>query len=158
MHIYAHRQGSEDPELIEIEATASVRELLAGSDDGDGDGLIWVDEHDDPVELDITLEAAGIGHRHHVHRGRCRTVEVRVRFNSETDEREFRPAATIARVFAWATGPKGFDLPAEQIPKHVLAVPGADHFLDANVHIGSLVARGRCEVILDLLPKDRFEG
>lgn len=157
MEIYIHGPGHEDPELVEVEATAQVRDLLSHNDPDD-DEQIWIGEAEDPVGLGVTLNAAGISHRDHLHRGRCRRIEVEVRFNSSTRERKFPPGVVIARVLAWATGPEGFDLPAEQGPKHVLAVPGADHFLAPDVHIGSLVAQSRCRVVLDLLPKVRFEG
>ena len=118
---------------------------------------IWIEETDEEVDLDITLEVAGIHHRHHVHRGRCRQVEVIVRFNGD-HERSFGPSRTIKTVEKWAFGPEVANFSKEQAAKHVLAVPGADHFLDRGVHIGSLTAPGQCAVTLDLLPRSRFEG
>jgi hypothetical protein len=156
MEVYRHSQGNEDPELVDIEATALVRELLI-IEDGDGGDQIWIEEQDEAVELDITLESAGIHHRHHVHHGRCRTVDVQIRFNGERT-RNFRQIFTIRQVFDWATGPGAFNLTPEQKAKHVLALPGADHFLDGNVRVGSLVTAGTCGVVLDLLPKERFQG
>lgn len=154
MELFTHTPGNEHPEIIEIEATALVRELLA---EETADGHIWIEEIDEEIDLDITLEAAGIRHHHHVHRGRCRQVEVVVRFNGD-HERTYRPATTIKAVEKWAFGPKVADLSPEQAAKHVLAVPGADHFLDSGVHVGSLVTPGSCKVVLDLLPRSRFEG
>jgi hypothetical protein len=155
LELFLHAAGREDPELIEVEATAVVRELLAGTDP---EGVIWIEEINEPVGLDITLEQATIGHRHHVHRGRCRQVEVAVRFNTSRVERSFSPGTTIKTVYRWASGPDGFKLTPEQAAKHVLAVPGADHFLGNSVHIGSLVPTDSCKVDLDLLPRDRFAG
>ncbi len=40
----------------------------------------------------------------------------------------------------------------------MLAEPGADHFLEDGVHIGSLVRPSSCIVTLDLLPWSRFAG
>lgn len=70
----------------------------------------------------------------------------------------FGPATTIRRIFEWATGKDGFNLTDEQRAKHVLALPGADHFLGWTVHSGSLVPAGTCAAVLDLDPKARFEG
>jgi hypothetical protein len=154
MELFTHIPGSEHPEITEIEATALVRELLV---EGDLDGRIWIEEADEEIDLDITLEAAGIRHRHHVYRGRCLRVEVVVRFNGD-HEHTYSPATTIKTIEKWAFGPKVADLSPEQAAKHVLAVPGADHFLEAGVHVGSLVIPGSCKVILDLLPRSRFEG
>jgi hypothetical protein len=155
MELFTHIPGNEDPEIIEIEATALVRELLVESDP---DGKIWIEEVDEAIDLDITLEAAGIRHHHHVHRGRCHRVEVVVRFNGSNYEHTYGPGTTIKTVQKWAFGPKVADLSPEQAAKHVLAIPGADHFLEDGVHIGSLVTPGSCEVVLDLLPRSRFEG
>jgi hypothetical protein len=155
MEVFVHAPGKEHPELVEIEITALVRELLTGDDPG---GRVWVEEVVEEVGLDVTLEAAGIRHRCHVHRGRCHRVEVIVRFNGSNYEHDYGPAATIKAAEKWAFGPKGAGFSPEQAAKHVLAVPGADHFLEAGVHVGSLVTSGSCKVIFDLLPRSRFEG
>lgn len=154
MELFVHTAGSEDPDVVEVEETVLVRGLLVG-DDG---GCIWIEDVDEEVSLDIGLLQAGIGHRHHLHRGRCRRVEVVVRFNGLRYTGSFGPATTIKTVEKWAFGHAAADLSAEQAAKHVLAEPGADHFLAATVHIGSLVTSGSCQVTLDLLPRDRFEG
>ncbi|MCW2690809.1 MAG: hypothetical protein JWR37_5699 [Mycobacterium sp.] len=154
MELFVHTAGKEDPDVVVVEETLVVRELLAE----DAAGRIWVEEIDEEVDLDISLAAAGIGHHHHVHRGHCPRVEVIVRFNGETFTDTFGPGATIKKVEKWAFGGKAADLAADQAAKHVLALPGADHFLAANVHVGSLVTTGSCQVTLDLLPRDRFEG
>jgi EAL domain-containing protein (putative c-di-GMP-specific phosphodiesterase class I) len=154
MEILVHSPGSESPEVVELEGTALVRELLVAGDD---DGRVWVQEVDEEVDLDITLEAAGIRHHHHIHRGRCRRVELVVRWNGD-HKHEYGPATTIKTVEKWAFGPEVAAFSPEQAAKHVLAVPGADHFLDVGVHVGSLVTPGSCKVVLDLLPRSRFEG
>lgn len=154
MELFTHRPGNEHPEITEIDATALVRELLVG---GDADGHVWIEGIEEEVDLDITLEAAAIRHHHHVHRGHCQRVEVVVRFNGNHEHR-YGPATTIKTVEKWAFGPEVANLSPEQAAKHVLAEPGADHFLEAGVHIGSLVKPGACTVVLDLLPRSRFEG
>lgn len=154
MELFTHSAGVENPEIVEVEATALVRTLLV---EGDADGPIWLEEVDEEVDLDITLEAAGIRHHHHVHRGPCHRIEVIVRWNGD-HEQDFGPATTTKTVEKWAFGPKVANLSPEQAAQHVLAVPGADHFLEAGVHVGSLVTKGSCRVTLDLLPRSRFEG
>lgn len=155
MELFTHGPGAEDPEITEIEATALVRELLVGENAA---AHIWIEEVDEEVDLELTLEAAGIRHHHHVHRGRCHRVEVVLRFNGVDYEHTYGPATTIKTVEKWAFGPDVADLSPEQAAKHVLAVPGADHFLESGVHVGSLVNPGSCRVVLDLLPRSRFEG
>jgi hypothetical protein len=154
MELFVHAIEHEHPNVIEVEATALVRSLLVESD---ADGHVWVEEVDEEIALDITFEDAGIGHHHHVHRGRCRRIDVVVRFNGN-HEHSFGPATTIKTVHRWACGPQVANMSKEQAATHVLAVPGADHFLEDGVHIGSLAQSGSCSVTLDLLPRSRFEG
>jgi hypothetical protein len=156
VELFAHTAGAEHPVLLEsIEETALVRTLLV---EEDADGHVWIEEIDEEIELDITLAAAGIGHHHHVHRGRCHRVDVVVRFNGARFEHHFGPARTIKKVAEWAFGPEGAALSKEQAATHVLAEPGADHPLQDDVHVGSLVKPGSCTVTLDALPRSRFAG
>lgn len=154
MELFSHSPGKEHPDIVEIDETALVRTLLV---QGDGEEHVWLEEIDEEIDLDMTVGAAGIHHHHHVHRGPCRRVEVVVRWNGN-HEHTYGPNVTVATVEKWAFGPKVANLSPEQAAKHVLAEPGADHFLEGGVHIGSLVKPGSCIVTLDLLPRLRFEG
>lgn len=154
MELFVHTAGSENPDVVEVEESVLVRELLAG----EADDRVWVEGIDEEVSLDVTLAEAGIRRRHHVHRGRCPRVEVVIRFNGESFSSTFGPGTTIKIVERWAFGDTAAGLSRDQAAKHVLAVPGADHFLAATVHVGSLVTTGSCQVTLDLVPRDRFEG
>lgn len=154
MELFVHSEGGEDPKIIEVEATARVRTLVV---DTDPDAKVWIEEIENEVDLDLTFEE-GIHHRHHVHRGRCRRIKVVVQFNSKDFTHEYGPNTTIKTVYHWSSGEKAADLSPEQRAKHVLAVPGADHFLADGVHIGSLVTPGTCDVTLDLMARDAFAG
>lgn len=154
MELFVHTPEHEHPEIVEIEATALVRSLLV---EADPDGRVWLEEVDEEIGLDLSLDQAGVEHHHHLHRGRCRRIEVVVRFNGNY-ERVFGPATTIKTIHRWACGPHAAKLSQEQAATHVLAVPGADHFLEDSVHVGSLVDGHSCKVTLDLLPRSRFEG
>jgi hypothetical protein len=155
MEVFVHSSGNEQPELVEIEEVALIRSLIVESEPDSG---IWLEEVDEEIDLDITIEVAGIRHHHHVHRGRCHRVKVTVRFNGVNHEHGFGPATTIKTVRTWACGPHAFKLSPVEAAKHVLALPGADHFLDDGVHNGSVATEGTCAVTLDLLPRSRFEG
>lgn len=156
MELFQHVEGGEDPELVEVVETEKVRTLLLETEPGHG---VWVEEIDEEIDLELTFEEAGIHHRHHVHRGRCRRVKVVVQFNAVDFTHEYAPGSTIRTVYHWASGDKAANLSPEQKAKHVLALPGADHFLGDGVHVGSLLTLGGpCEVTLDLLPRDSFGG
>lgn len=154
MELFLHTTDTEDPQIIEVEETAPARSLLV---EDDPEGGVWIEEIDEEIDLDVTLASAGVHHRHHVHRGHCRHIEVVVRWNGD-HRHGFGPSRTIKTVEKWAFGPEVANFSKEQAAKHVLAVPGADHFLDPGVHIGSLTKPGECSVMLDLLPRSRFEG
>ncbi len=156
--VYVHIEGAEDPHLLSVDAHGRIGDLLGAGDSTGVEEAIWVDSHDGPLNRDSVLSEVGVTDRSDVYRGRCSEVKVLVRYNGELLERLFGPASRVRRVLDWATGPSGFKLPVEQIPKHALLVPGSDHFLGPAVHIGSLVDGDRGVVTLDLLPKERFAG
>ena len=99
------------PRLSIVEATAKVRTLLLETEPGHG---VWIEEVDEEVDLDLTFEEAGIHHRHHVHRGRCRRVKVVVQFNADDFKHEYGPGTTIKTVYHWASGDKAAKLSPEQ--------------------------------------------
>jgi hypothetical protein len=156
--LFVHSQGESDPEIVTVEETALVASLLV---EGSGD-RIWVVEQVEEVRLDMTIVEAGIGHHHHIQRGRCERLHVHVRYTTEQGRVERKQhgvhaAATIGRVLNWAVGDEGFNLPADQRPEYVLAVPGAKEYLASDVRVITLVNE-ECGVHLDLLPKDHFGG
>lgn len=158
IEVYVHIEGAEDPQLMKVDAHGRIVDLLGAGGSATVEEAIWVDSHDGPLNPDSSLSDVGVTDRCHVYRGRCPEVKVLVRYNGKPLEGLFGPASRIRHVLDWATGPRGFKLPVEQIPKHALLVPGSDHFLGPEVHVGSLVNGGRCAVSLDLLPKERFAG
>ena len=113
MEVFVHSSGNEQPEVVEIEEVALIRTLIVESEPDSG---IWLEEIDEEIDLDITIEVAGIRHHHHVHRGHCRRVEVTVRFNGVSHEHEYGPATTIKTVRTWAFGPNVVKLLASRRP------------------------------------------
>lgn len=155
MHIYLHRPRS-DLERIEVSEETRVRDLVDEEEDGE-EFTVWLEDSEEPLDLDATLADAGVSDRAHVHVARCRRIEVRVRYGGETKEREFAPAATIARVFEWATGKRGFELTESERAKHTLGLCDTLTQPDKAEHVGTL-AGADCALCLDLAPKERFEG
>lgn len=91
-----------------------------------------------------------------VHVGRCKKVEVTVRYFGKSKARKFAPSARIKRVKNWAT--KVFEVPAAEAARHSLRLPDSTEELAADVHVGTLVVKGTCAVVLDLVPSDRING
>jgi hypothetical protein len=156
VEIYIHQSETTELKLIEVKETITVRELAVDQGAGDG-GLVWLQDEEESLELDVTLVEAEIKERSHVHVSKkCKKIEVRVRYG-ESKTKEFAPSATIARVFKWATGKKGFDLTNTERAKHTLGLCGTLTEPDKSEHVGSL-AGPDCTLCLDLAPKERFEG
>jgi hypothetical protein len=154
VEIYLHKQGAE-LQLIQVEETMTVEELIAVHGPGEGGGA-WIEDVDEILETEITLIAAGVPERGHVHVSRCHKIDVRVRYGGDSKSKEFPPSATIARVFKWATGKEEFDLTPTERAKHTLAICDSQTQPDKSEHVGSLASD--CGLCLDLAPKERFEG
>lgn len=140
--------------VIQTAVTSTVSEFLVASG---VDGEMYVDDHDEPLKPDATLASQGIGEGAKVFVGRCRRVSVTVRFNGDHKSDSFPPGAAVAAVFGWATGKKGFDLPATERAKHTFVVCEGTDQPEMSDHIGSWTDSD-CEVCFDLVPKQRFEG
>jgi hypothetical protein len=48
MELFLHKEGGEDPEIVEVEANAKVRTLAT-----DADGEVWLEEIDEAIDLDL---------------------------------------------------------------------------------------------------------
>jgi hypothetical protein len=157
MQLFLHSQGSGEAEIVTVEEEALVRTLVEEGTDH----RIWIVEHEEEVQLDVSVAEAGIHHHHHVHRGHCHRLHADVRFmtdhGTEHKQDDVRPVATIGEVLDWAVGEKGFNLPVDKRPDYVLALPGAKEYLATDVRVITLVDE-ECTVHLDLLPKDHFGG
>ncbi len=155
MQIYVHSSETTELALIEVEETVSVREL--GETRVGTDAAVWLEDEDESLELDAVLIDV-VAERGHVHVSKKRKkIAVNVRYGGNERPKEFAPSATIAKVFKWATGKKGFDLTATERAKHTLGICGTNTEPDKSEHVGSL-AGPDCTLCLDLAPKERFEG
>jgi len=153
MEIIVHTESSGEAEIVTVEETALVGSLVV---EGSGH-RVWIAEQVEEVQLDLSFVAVGIGQHHHVHKGRCHEIEIDVRYETEHKVHKVRPSATVGEVLDWAVGDTGFHLPSDQRPKYVLAVPGAQDYLSADLRVITLVET-ECRVHLNLLPKDHFGG
>jgi hypothetical protein len=156
VQIYIHRSETTELTLIEVEETITVREL-AEAQGGDG-ASVWLEDEEESFELDAVLTEVDVTERSHVHvSNKCKKIAVTARYAGDGRLKEFAPSATIAKVFKWATGKKGFDLTATERAKHTLGICGTNTEPDKSEHVGSL-ANLDCTLCLDLAPKERFEG
>jgi hypothetical protein len=149
MTLFLH--SNEPMKTVARDATRTVGDLLGD----EGGGELWLENAEEPLDAGTTL--ADLPPNAHISRGACKRVEVTVKFNGEEEGKDFPPGATVAAVFAWATGGSAFELPAAQRPKHVLALCGTQTQPDKSTHLSELVSKD-CELCFSLVPKVRFEG
>lgn len=155
MNIFIHA-GTEAP-LKRIEVTPQTRVSEVVSEHGAEEGALWREGADEAAAVEQTLAEAGVGDGDRLYAGRCRKVEVTVNFNEDSKVHSMPPAATIASLLAWAVGPKGFDLPENERPKHTLIVCETEEQTDASAHVAEFTT-DTCEACFDLVPKEKFEG
>lgn len=86
VEIYVLRSGLERIKLVEVEETVAVADVV-GLADGE---TVWFEDTEEAVSTELTIAAAGIKHRGHVHVGPCRRVAATVHFNGP-DHKKDRP-------------------------------------------------------------------
>lgn len=101
--VHVHVSGKVEPEVVAVDETILVREMLVGFDGH----LAWIEEAAEPLEMEVTLSAAGVGQGAHLHRGSCREVEVTVTADGRGATGRFPPPTRAATVTAWAAGEVG---------------------------------------------------
>jgi hypothetical protein len=89
---------------------------------------------------------------------RCHEVKLKVRYEHETKDHDFKPSATVFRALQWAVGKHGYNLDPMQAAKANLILPGADQPLPREDVLGKLVKPGDCALVVDLTLKDFTNG
>jgi hypothetical protein len=160
-------QGEGIPEiiLVRVTRTGTVRDILEAArargltpSTGGATPIVLIENGDEPLALDLTLDAAGISQRSRVHVHHCHQIAVTVNFNADAKQKDFSPSTTIARVQRWAVGKEGFDLKGVDATEHLLQICGTTVRPDEDVHIGTLVQAPACALCFDLVAKQRVEG
>jgi hypothetical protein len=150
MKLYVHAGGAGQVDALTVDPHDLVKVLLGAAE------AVWAEDADEPLDPAVTIAAAGLQDRSHVHRGRARRITATVRFNGESKEREFAPSARVERAFKWAVGDTAFDLPRDQRAKHTLFLGGTQVEADRDAHLGSLATDQA--VWFELAPKERYTG
>lgn len=164
IELFLQGEGIAEITLVRVPRAGTVREIIEtamahGLAKPDGvEALVFLEDAEEPLAAEVTLEVAGVAQRARVHVHRCRRVAVTVNFNADQKTEAFPPSATLARVKKWAVGKRGFDLTDVDAAEHLLQVCGSTVRPDEDVHIGTLVHVPDCEVCFDLVAKQRVEG
>jgi hypothetical protein len=161
--IYLQSEGHTGARVIEVEATATVRDLVDGAETQGvslhEDLILFIEgketEHLISEVLERLLSELFIEHGSKIHFHRSRLIPITVRFDAESIKHSFRPSTTVQHIKQWAV--KEFKLDAFVEVDHGLKLCGQTAFLSENAHIGSL-AQKDCEVCLILSPKRPVHG
>lgn len=164
LDLFVHLAHSVEPMQVSIVEDASVGELanqihhagLLQRENGE-ETLLFLDNHDEPLELNQRLCDAGVGHRHLLHCHCCRRVEVKVHYNGAAKERAFAPSARVSRVLKWAASAFGLAC-ADAQGLELRLQCDANQPLPTDSHIGCYNRPRVCAVDLCLVPKVRVEG
>jgi hypothetical protein len=124
---------------------------------GETDLLIFLEDHDEPVDEACTVESIAQGNTAKVHVHRCRHVAVSVAFGGKSVTREFGPGTTIAHVKRWAAE-KEFGMSKEDAGEHLLQIAGTHDRPAPGTHVGALAKCPQCRVAFDLVPDQRVNG
>ncbi|HEY0224911.1 MAG TPA: multiubiquitin domain-containing protein [Mycobacterium sp.] len=141
MEIFVHSAEAEDPQVVEVEMTALVSTLLIeiGSD-----GQVWLEDTEQEIDIDLTFQAAGISHHHHVHRSPCREIEIEVSHEGRHIKRRFAPVLRCRRVLSWAVE----HLQLGDVDDFDLLDPRTGTVVDPQRHIGTLLHHTNCTLQL----------
>ena len=155
MEIILHDRSGEE-RFVDADPQSTVATLAAEC--AGGGAYVWIEGAEEPLDPAAALDAAGVTERCHVHVSACEAIAVDVRYGGETAAHRVSPAITVGALLeriARADG--GFGLTDTERALHVLALRREGDELDWAEHVGS-VAGEDCAVLLDLRPKERFQG
>jgi hypothetical protein len=153
MKLYVHREGKLEPEVAEVDDATPLREAL-GLEKGES----VLREDGDALDADAKAADAGLSDGDHVFAGQGKKVTVVVNFNGEVREEKFPPSQRVERVFRWAVSKKGFELSDEDAAEHTFAVAATGAQPEFDAHVASLPRDDGGRVVLNLIPKHRYEG
>jgi hypothetical protein len=157
--IFYQAHGLREIEHIEAQAdetVAAVKARLIAKHGCEADTLVFLEDQENPLDDNelIGKVCGAAGAKLHLHR--CRQVEVAVTFVVDTQRHKFAPAATVARVKAWAA--RKFGMTEDEAGEHVLQISGTQERPAPGTHIGTLASCPDCRIRFDLVPDQRING
>jgi hypothetical protein len=142
-----------EPEVITIETGSPLRGLVVDISSKTGitveELLLFEEDGDEPLVLDLLVEESRGSIIHHAHR--ARTVEVVVNYKGLKASKRFPPSARVQRVLDWAVSVKEFNIDATIAPEMELALHGQTNELPKQAHIGRYVTHPHHHLELDLI-------
>ncbi len=147
-------EGLSDVEVMVIPEGSTGREVvrIIATKTGIGidEALLFVEDSDEPLDLDLIIKEDQAAHTiHHVHR--ARRVNVSVHYQNKIKTEAFSPSTRIQVVLDWAVSPQGFNIDPAIAPEMELSLHGETKELPKQAHIGRYVRHPHHELSLDLI-------
>jgi hypothetical protein len=162
--IYLHFSNSRTVTEITAKKEATVGSLIkeyasknASNPDYEEDLEVTIENMDEELPKDATLEKLKINDGEHLHFSRCKKVAVSISYNGATFQHNFAPATTIGKVLKKAL--KHFDI--DETAGSALSLfltSECDEAIPGNEHIGSLTGYPTCGIKLFLSKKKNIQG
>ena len=156
--LFYQAEGLQSVQVIDIDRDTTVgalRDLLAEKHGWSTDVMLFAEDVDGELDVEVLVINAQPDNKLHAHR--CRKIDVAVSFNGVTLPYEYGPSATIARIKHHAAI-HGFHLTEDAAAEHVLQIKGTTTQPALGTHVGALVVHPDCRIAFDLVPKVRVQG
>jgi hypothetical protein len=111
--------------------------------------LIFEEDAEEPLSLDVVIDEGRANLIHHVHR--AKEIEVKVYYNGLEAKKAFPPSARVQRVLAWAVKVPEFRIDPTIAPEMELALHNETMELPKRAHIGRYVKHVHHKLNLDLI-------
>lgn len=159
VEVFIQSEGRRSVEVVEVPEQGTVRDLLTaarekGIEIEDADVLI--EDTEEALDTDLSLDKAGIGASANVHVGRRRRIEVTVQFEGDLYQHRFAPAQRVKHVLRQAL--KHFEIAPADAKEYALQLCGTDDRPELDTHLGSLVCGPKVALCFDLVLKRRVQG
>lgn len=149
--LYLHKQGEKEVELIEVEESITVKELI--SRHGEPGHRAWAVDGEELVITEVVIDV--VERRGHIHIGPDRKVEVTVRYLGDDKSKEYLPGARLKTVLTWAEG--AFNVPENQRSDMGLYFRDSEKPLDKSELVGALDGQDH-KLLLKMQPTKRENG
>ena len=159
--IYLHAENTKEPKLIEVLEERTLIEIIKEHNIIEVDEIqseelyVFLEDNDEPLLLEHTIEKHEIKRRAHIHCHRCHRIEVTIIYNGKSFTIKVAPSTTGTKLLKMAitefkiTQSDAADLEFQFENKEVFPL---------NAHIGSFVKYPNCKVILYLVPIKKIQG
>jgi hypothetical protein len=150
--LYIHKRGIPEPELIEVEESITVEELIVRH--GNEGDRAWARDGDELIVTEIVVDI--VEERSHIHVGPHAKIDVTVRYETGDKSKEYKPGTKVQTVLDWARGDDGFNVPPNQRGELGLFLPDSKEPLDPDEVIGVFAEHDHLR--LTLAPIKRPQG